>query len=162
MKRLLLLTVLVLGPAACGSDDDEVASNDPDTPVTQDPSLVDPGPGTDPGAGGAAILTPTPGLDNPNPAAIDSVHSTADNKLEVRFYNGVQECYGVDRVEVVETDTEVSLTVFTGSLPGNAARVCIDLAQLQAVAVTLDAPLGERAVVDGSSGAPVAVGSSSG
>jgi hypothetical protein len=82
----------------------------------------------------------------------------ADDKLEVTFYNGVPECYGVDRVEVEETDAEVTVTVFTGSLPLDGEVACIEIAVLQAVAVTLDSPLGDRPLLDGSTGSEVAVG----
>ena len=152
MTRLAALLVLaVLAGCGSGSDGDTSVSSPPDTgPVTTEPG--------DPGSGGAAIVTPTPGLGNVNPTAIDSAASTADDKLEVRFYNGVQACYGVDRVEVEETDADVTVTVFTGTLPGDGDRVCIDLAELQAVAVRLDAPLAGRALVDGSTGVPVPVG----
>jgi hypothetical protein len=104
------------------------------------------------------VVTPTPGLDGVVPAAIDSVVALDGAKLEVRFYSGVEDCYGVDRVDVEETDAEVTVSVFTGSRPEARDIACIEIAELVAVVLTLDAPLGDRVVVDGSSGAPVTVG----
>lgn len=154
--RLLLALLLAVAVAACG--DDDTAS--PDDPVTDDPGAGDPGPAdpTDPAADGP--VTPTPGLGNPIPTAIDGVTLVADGdgrKLEVRFYNGIRDCYGLDRVEVDETDEAVTIGVFTGSVPPGD-QVCIDIAELQTTVVTLEAALGDRAVVDASTGAPVAVG----
>ena len=122
--------------------------------MTNDPG----GGGEPPGDGGPLLVGPTPGLDGVVNVALDSAELVADDKLEVAFYNGVTECYGVDRVEVLETDDEVTISVFTGGLPLEGDVACIDLAQLQAVAVTLDAPLGDRPLIDGSSGAEVPVG----
>ena len=159
MKRLALVLVsfLLVGLAACG-DDSDGSADDPDAPVTDAPGGGDGGGDTTvPGDGGPGLVGPTPGLDGVVPAAIDSARSVADDKLEVAFYNGVPECYGVDRVEVDETDTEVTVSVFTGSLPLDGEVACIEIAVLQAVAVTLDAPLGERTLVDGSTGTEVAV-----
>jgi hypothetical protein len=154
VRRLLAACVLVLGLGACGGDDDGgVVADDPDAPVTGAPDPGGPAPD-----GGARIVTPTPGLDGVVRAALDSAVVLDDGRLEVRFYGGVQECYGVDHVDVAETDTEVTVSVFTGSRPEAAARACIEIAELQAVIVTLDAPLAERVVVDGSSGTPVTVG----
>ena len=154
MTRLVIVATLLLGLTACGNEDDGgVVADDPDAPVTAPPDAGGPAPD-----GGARVVTPTPGLDGVVNAAIDSVVARAEDELEVRFYGGVAECYGVDRVEVTETDAEVTISVFTGSLPEAAGRACIEIAELQAVVVDLDAPLAGRAVVDGSSGAPVTVG----
>jgi hypothetical protein len=45
----------------------------------------------------------------------------------------------------------VLISVFTGRRPG--AEVCIEIAELQAVRVTLDEPVGDRKIVDGNAGA---------
>ena len=154
MKRTLLTFVVVntlgLGLLACGSDDTA------DTSVGSDPALVDPVDTTVPGDE-TAMVTPTPGLVNPTPSAIDSASRVTDEKLELRFYNGVPECYGVDRVEVEETDADVTVTVFTGGLPTDEPVACVELAVLQATAVTLEAPLGDRTLIDGSTGNAVPV-----
>jgi hypothetical protein len=149
---LLLVSVLVGLGTGCGDDDE--SADDPDTPVTAGPGD---GGGQPPGDGGPVLVGPTPGLDGVVAVAIDSAELVAEDKLEVAFYNGILECYGVDRVEVLETDTEVTVSVFTGSLPLDGDVACIDIAQLQAVAVTLDAPLGDRRLIDGSSGTEVPV-----
>jgi hypothetical protein len=140
--------------AGCGSDDDDVSSDGPDAPVTSPPNdgTSDPGP-----PGGPRMVEPTPGLDGVVPTAIDSASSTADDKLEIRFYNGVEDCYGLERVDVAETDTEVTVSVFTGSRPADGDRVCIEIAELVAVVITLDSPLAGRTLIDGSSGVAVPV-----
>ena len=155
-RRLLaLLLIPVLGLAACGDDDDTATSDDPttDAPGSGDTEPVDPGDGAGP-------VTPTPGLLDPRPTAIDSV-SVVDggegDKVEVSFYNGVRDCYGLDRVEVTEADESVTIGVFTGSRPPGD-QVCIDIAQLQVTVVTLEAPLGDREVIDASTRAAVPVG----
>ena len=104
------------------------------------------------------MVVPTPGLDGVVRAAIDSAVVLDGTKLEVRFYSGVEDCYGVERVDVEESDAEVTVSVFTGSRPEARDLACIEIAELVAVVVTLDAPLGDRALVDGSSGASVSVG----
>lgn len=161
MRRTLALLVLLVVPlAACGDDGDVSTSDDPDqtasSPVDPDPGgddseLPDPGPG---------VVVAEPGLLNPVPSAIESAAVVDDGdgtKLEVRFYNGIEECYGLDRVEVEETPEQVTIGLFTGGRPPGD-QVCIDIAELVATVVTLDAPLGDREVVDASTGAPVAVG----
>lgn len=147
--------VVVVGLLGC-SDDDSTSSDGPDAPVTAGPpdgsDTTAPAPGD-----GIPVVSPTPGLDGVVAAAIDGLEQVGDDKLQVTFYNGVPECYGVDRVEVEESDTEVTVSVFTGSIPQDGDVACIEIAQLVAVTVPLDAPLGERTVVDGSTGTEVAV-----
>lgn len=147
---------------APSTDASTLPAQDPDAPVTDDGNAGGPvnGGGGNvpipaPGTGEARIVNPTPGLIGVIESAIAGAVLRDGNKVEARFYGGVQECYGVDRVEVEETAESVTITVFTGSPPDAAARVCIDIAELQAVLVALDAPLGERIVIDGSSGAEV-------
>ena len=163
MRRLLAVLLLpVFLFASCGDDGaDTVSDDDPTSDVSNPDDPDDPGDTepVDPGDG-VGPVTPTPGLVDPHPTAIDSVAVTADGdgtKLEVGFYNGVRDCYGLDRVEVTEADESVTIGVFTGSLPiGDVA--CIDIAELQMTVVTLDAPLGDRQVIDASTGAEVPSG----
>jgi hypothetical protein len=154
LLAVMLLPVLLVG--ACGDDGDDTATSDDPTTDAPDPGGTEP---VDPG-GDAGPVAPTPDLLDPRPTAIDSV-AVVDggdgDKVEVSFYNGIRECYGLDRVEVVEADESVTIGVFTGSLPPGD-QVCIDIAELQFTVVSLDAPLGDRQVIDASTGAAVPVG----
>lgn len=144
-------------PVPPGGAVDTTVPVDPDTPVSDDGNSSSGG-GGDAGApvgGEARIVHPTPGLVGVVEATLDSAVLRDGNKVEARFYGGVADCYGVDHVDVVESPTDVTITVFTGSPPEAAARTCIEIAELQAVIVPLDAPLGDRVVLDGSSGAQV-------
>ena len=81
----------------------------------------------------------------PNP--YEKVVALDERTLEVRFWGGVEECYGVDRVDVEYGETDVTVTVFQGRVP--TAEACIEIAVLTAVRVTLDEPLAGRKIVDG-------------
>jgi hypothetical protein len=82
-----------------------------------------------------------------HPQPWDEVKPLDDRTLLVTYYGGVQACYGVDRVEVEEAHDAVTITLYTGSVPGD--QVCIELAEYQGVEVTLDRPLGDREIIDG-------------
>lgn len=151
---LTILTAVLL--AACGAEDDGgvIAGGDPDRPVTS-PSTVSTDTAGPPPAGGARVVQPTPGLDNVVPTAIDSAVIADETTVEVRFYNGVEPCYGVDHATVEQSPTAVIVEVGIGSNPAAGDVACIEIAELQAVRLTLAEPLGDRAIVDGSTGQPV-------
>lgn len=173
MRRALVVSLALLcslgGLAACGDEDDGGAvgaggnggndSSSSDGGAVTDPPASDttvPGdttPETTPS--GARVVNPTPGLLDPIPTAIDSITALENSKFEVRFYGGVEGCHGVDRIEVEEGDADVTITVYTGTPPEAAARACIEIAELQAVIAVVVSPLGERVIIDGSSGAEV-------
>lgn len=70
--------------------------------------------------------------------------------LVVTFWGGVAPCSVLDHVEVHEYDTEVAVALHEGYVAGEsgAPPTCIALAEVKQVVVELDAPLGDRAVVD--------------
>jgi hypothetical protein len=141
--------------AGCGAEDGGgVVAGDPDTPVTSPPTDATDATGAPP-AGGARVVEPTPGLDNVVPTAIDSAVIVDDTTIEVRFYNGVEPCYGVDHATVEQSPTAAIVEVGVGSNPAAGGVACIEIAELQAVRLTLTRPLGDRAVVDASTGQPV-------
>lgn len=70
--------------------------------------------------------------------------------LEVQWFGGNEACFGLDRVEVVETDEAVSITVFTGRVDGS--EVCTTEAVLKSTEVELSEPLGPRSILDGAEG----------
>ena len=150
MRRLLPLTLaLLLLAAACGDDGDEVDAGaspaDPDSAVSS-PALTDPAtPGTDVTW---ARIEPTEDLADPIVATPDELVPDPEDPdvVLVRFYGGVQECYGA-RAAAVETDDEVRITLEVGSQPDAGDQACIEIAEAQELAVTLEAPVDERELI---------------
>lgn len=93
------------------------------------------------------LVTPRPGLVDVRPNPFEKVVVLDERTLEVRFWGGVEECYGVDRVDVEYGETEVTVTVYQGRVP--TAEVCIEIAVLTAVRVKPAEPLAGRKIVDG-------------
>ena len=73
--------------------------------------------------------------------------------LDVTYLIGADECHESTTVEVAETATEVRLTAWER---GNGGA-CPDIGIVHTETVTLAAPLGDRVVLDGATGAPVFV-----
>lgn len=126
----------------CPSPD---AGESPDCPVssTDDPTIVDPGHDSK-----ARPVEITPGLMNPNMTAFDKHRVVDGDKLKLFFWGGVEDCYGVDHVDIEYGNDVVIATIFYGSKPGDL--VCIEIAEYQVVTVALDEPVGDREIVDGS------------
>jgi hypothetical protein len=93
--------------------------------------------------GEAKYLTPTAGLINQRNVNIQLLRAaiTTDGKAfaDLRWYSGVAPCSALDSVKLVKDDAAktIHLTVVEGSGPGD--QVCIDIAELHAVAVDLGA-----------------------
>lgn len=141
---LLLVAVLAVGATACslaegftaptgdGRDQPVVGAPQPMPPDQPAYRLIEPE-GDLPGQGhlqdGGVLL------------------DVAGNRLVVGFWMGVEDCYGVERVDVIETDTEVQIGIHVASRQADMA--CIEIAEGRAVVVELDQPLGERSVIVG-------------
>jgi hypothetical protein len=136
--RVAPLVALVL--ASCAGVADPGAS--PDEPVTSTPVSPTPIPGPT-----YEEVEPRQGLVEVVPHIWDRAEPIAPKRIRVLFYGGVEECEGLDRAEVDETDEVVTITLYTGRVP--TAEVCIEIAVLKAVTVKLDAPLGDREILDG-------------
>jgi hypothetical protein len=70
-----------------------------------------------------------------------------ERTVEISFYDGVEECYGLARVDIEYRERSVVITLHGGRVP--TAEVCIELAMLKAVRVDLSEPLDGRRLVDG-------------
>jgi len=103
------------------------------------------------GTGSAAPGGPAGG-GQPMSRFVAAVPSPDGMSLDVTFWGGVEDCFRY-RVTARETEQTVELTLHEKRRGG--AAVCIELAQEWTRTVTLDRPLGDRTVVDGSNGAPV-------
>ncbi len=155
-RRALALVALLVVCAGCGGDDDVdvVGSGDPtttlapDTPVSSPP--IDPSAPVEPGS--AEPIEPVGNAVNVHPIAIDgeSGYLGTATGVSVRFYGGVAPCFVLDRYDVEETPETVTITLYGGADPDAGDTACIELAKLYSVDVPLYAPLGERALVDGS------------
>lgn len=149
IRTAALLTVLAIAAAACSTASaDETPATVPDTtPVTEAP--VDDTPVQDapmPVPGDEITYRPIeiePNLpadgDVPGGGELISVDG---NTVTIGFWMGVEDCYGVQRVDVAETETKVAIDITVSAR--DADQVCIALAEARSITVELDAELGGR------------------
>lgn len=137
----LVCAALVAG--GCGTADPSAGSS-PDAPVSNTP-------GSDTtGRGGAQRVEPRDGLVDVRATVWDRFKPRYGGRtVDLFFWSGIEECYGVDRVEVRFTKRVVTATIYEGREP--SAETCIELAVRKVVRVDLDEPVGDRTVVDGNS-----------
>ena len=125
----------------------------PDSPVSDSPEPDDGGPGDvpEPGDTRPERVDPQPGQADPQPISfVRAVPQNGDDTtLRVVFWSGVEPCYVLDRVEVDETPERVTITLYQGRSPDQENIACIEIALKKFTLVSLDAPLGDREVVDG-------------
>ncbi|MFP5331729.1 MAG: hypothetical protein ACLGHX_05145 [Acidimicrobiia bacterium] len=144
-----LLVVLALAVAACtNASADDTPTTVPDTtPVIEAP--VDDTPVQDepmPVPGEDIVYRPIdiePDLpaDGHVPGGGELI--AVDGKLvTIGFWMGVEDCYGVQRVDVTETETKVAIDITVSAR--DADQVCIALAEARSITVELDAELGDR------------------
>lgn len=100
-----------------------------------------------PAAPGHTAFVDTPSIVDDQPASIQSWTRLPDPAtLAVQFTSGTPECFGV-HAEVQETPDIVAVKLRSGSLPEATDRACIAIAVSGTLTVTLEAPVGNRAVV---------------
>jgi hypothetical protein len=138
----LVLSALLLG--GCGERHRAGVGANPDSPVVGTPV---PAPT---GSSGPLRVSPRSGLVDVRPVPWIRADAVGPRTVEVEFYGGVEECEGLDHVEVRERPDTVRITVFVGRVP--EAEVCIELAVLKAATARLEEPLGDRRIVDGARG----------
>ncbi len=115
---------------------------DPESPVASTP-----GQNPSPPRSGPLFVQPRPGLVDVRPHGFERVRVTGPRSLTIRFYGGIEECEGLDRVEVDYEEKRIVVMLFVGRV--TTAEVSIELAVLKATRVQLDQPVGGRKVVDG-------------
>lgn len=153
-----LLAVLAIATAACSTAAaDETPDTIPtptteapadDTPVQDEPMPV-------PGDNGEITYRPIePEGDLAGDGTVPSggeLISVDGNTVTIGFWMGVEDCYGVERIDIAETETKVTVDVTIAER--SLDQVCIAIAEARSVTVELEAPLGGRIVEFG--GAPV-------
>jgi hypothetical protein len=136
MLRTIALLLLTLAVAACSSLPGMPAPPDepigaPAQPVPVEP--VEPGP---------PLVMPEPGVIDPRPHAWDSIEVGPDGRtLTVRWYGGVQDCYGLAEVRVERVGGVLNVTVFEGTQAKAAGQACIEIAVLKSTKIVLDDPI---------------------
>jgi hypothetical protein len=96
------------------------------------------------------ITEPTPGMANVHPRPFDSAVVAGDGiTVTIDFVSGVEPCYVLDHIDVVETDDTVTITLYEGSDASTGQAVCIEIGVFKRAIITLDAPLAGRTIVDG-------------
>jgi hypothetical protein len=97
-----------------------------------------------------------PRPDLPLGLAIQSYEVVAPDRLSVQYATGLPECYGaLDRAYVSESGDRVLVTLRVRPVAQPSNQPCPDIAMIEDTLVRLDQPLGDRAVVDGSTGQAV-------
>jgi hypothetical protein len=76
-------------------------------------------------------------------AAVDGAN------LTVGYSGGVEPCFVTAEVIVSELEDVVAVTVLAGPERGSEDTACVMIAELLAVEIELDEPLGDRRLVDG-------------
>jgi hypothetical protein len=156
----LLFAALVL--AACGGDDADVRAAAPSAPPSTTTTTAPPGssvssPSSPPPDAGSSVpsfrrgerIAPDRDATDVHPLSFDpaEVHAV-DGGVVVPFWGGVAPCFVLARAEVHETAQQVDIALFAGQDPRAEGVACIELAKRYEVKVPLDAPLGNRKVVD--------------
>lgn len=157
-RTAALLAVLAIATAACspaGADDTPDTTPPPTTEVPADDAPAQDEPMPVPGDDGEITYRPIePEGDLAGEGTVPSggeLISVDGNTVTIGFWMGVEDCYGVERIDVAETETKVTVDVTIAER--SLDQVCIAIAEARSVTVELDAPLGDRILEFG--GAPV-------
>jgi hypothetical protein len=99
---------------------------------------------------GAHLVEPTPGMSGVRARPFDkAVVGDGGSVVTVYFWSGVEPCYVLDHVEVDQGADAITITIFEGHDASAGDVACIDIALMKKVIVQLDAPVGDRRIVDG-------------
>jgi hypothetical protein len=138
---------VVVDPDECG---EKVIGTGPDAAVSYTPCPGDEPPAVNDPDEGAQLVEPTPGMADVRSHIFDRVVVNDDgSRVTVFFWSGVEPCYVLDHVDVDEGPDTVTITLFEGHDTSAGDVACIDIALLKKVVVPLDAPVGDRRIVDG-------------
>ena len=121
----------------------------PETPVSTVVPTTTASTAVPPVGGQPKRVAPVAGATDLRKQVFQSWAPAGGQALAVRFWNGVEPCYVLGRVDVTETPDKVTVTLWTGVGPGAAGMACIQMAAYYEVIVQLQAPVGTRNVVDG-------------
>jgi hypothetical protein len=157
-----IVAVMSAGSPGSGEAGDPASTGDAGTGDTSagDPSTGDPGTGDTGTAVAPRAQAPRPDL--PLGLTIQSYEVEAPDRLSVQYATGLPRCYGaLDRAYVSESGDRVLVTLRVRPVAQPPNEPCPDIAIVKDTLVRLDQPLGDRTVVDGSTGQAVRRGHAS-
>jgi hypothetical protein len=141
---LAMLLGLCLALAGCGALNDALGGGeDPSRPIGDEPAPpgVPPVDGPPPGDG-ATFVEPDPEIREAAPQAIERFVVGPDGRsVVVYWWGGVDNCFGLQRVDVDTAGETPVITVFEGGRPEAEGQACIMIAVLKATVVQLDRPI---------------------
>ena len=153
-RTAALLAVLAIAVSACSAAS---ANTDPTLPDSGSDTPVESPVTTVPSDGGVDDIAYQPievegGLVGPghiiNHGEIIAVDG---NRVTLGFWMGTDTCYGIERIDLAETETKVAIDITIGARA--ADQMCIEIAEARSVTVEFSSPLGDRIVEVG--GAPI-------
>jgi hypothetical protein len=153
----LILLSSLLG-AACGEPSGDEGGGDagapaesPDDPEAPDSSSPDPGGGGADDMKAMRVMSHE-GLVDVTPHRYEEAKVVDSGRaLDIYFWDGIEECGGVDRAHLAYGAEKVTVSLFTGRNP--EAEVCTEQAVYKVFTVDLSEPLKGRNLVDGARGA---------
>ena len=140
MTRLLAILGCTGILIACGGSGAAQQTPSPDDPVSA------PATSGEPSRSRTELREPEEGLVDIYARQFDR-HKADGRKVTLFYWSGVDECYGLDRIEIKERNRKVVLTIFEGRDP--ETEVCTEQAVKVRSIARLERPLGDRKVVDG-------------
>ena len=123
-----------------------LASDTPVSTVVPTPTTTLPGP---PPGGNPQRVQVTPGATSLQKRTFESASPAGASSVAVRWWDGVEPCTVLGRVDVSEAADKVTITIWTGIGPGAEQMACVAMAVYKETIVSLSAPLGGRTIVDG-------------
>jgi hypothetical protein len=97
----------------------------------------------------AHAVEPTPGMAGVRPRPFVKSIVNDDGTVTILFWGGVEPCDVLDHVDVSYGAEAATVTLYSGHDPSAGNVACIDIAELKSVTITLDEPLGDRTIEDG-------------
>lgn len=158
LRRSLLVPLLAIALTACGfsTSSDEQSGEAPDSGL----------PAADDGAAGGSHMALPPmrtvngDAQDASPRSFQEArYDETDDSFHVIYETGVEPCYVLADVEVVEEDDRITVTLLEGHVPdeNGDAPVCIEIAERVSTPVDLEEPFGDRTLIDGATGEEVPV-----
>jgi hypothetical protein len=142
-RRRVILASIVIAAIGLSGQSTAIGNAEPEPPPTPTITTVPESPAPE----GVTPFVDNPAIVDSHPQSIDSWSRLPEsNALTVQFTSGTPECFGV-HAEVQETADIVAVKLRSGTQPEAVGRACTMIAVFATLPITLESPVGNRAVV---------------